>query len=110
MRTLNEIIEACKGNTPVTTEECMYAVCALEALSSIDRGSMMEMWEAAENNHEIYLMNRCEESIEMWKRALAISPRDWIGWNNDPSNTEYQERREMFNKIVSSHFKWVATE
>jgi hypothetical protein len=37
MRTLSQIIEAVKGNAPVDYTELRYALCAMEALSTLDK-------------------------------------------------------------------------
>lgn len=65
MRTLGEIIEAAKSGERPDYDELRLAVCAMDALMTFDRV----------------------------KRAMAKTPREYLGENYDPDSPAVQERR-----------------
>jgi hypothetical protein len=94
MRTLYEIIESAKSGEMPTHDECYWSVLALDALGTFDRMSFHRLVEG-----KIPAMVEYEESFNRIKRALNVSPKDWVGPNNDPSNVDYQKRRRVSMKI-----------
>jgi hypothetical protein len=80
MKRLKDIIDEVKSGGIPSVDELRYAVCALDALSTFDASDLRK--------------NRgWEESFNRWKRTLAVDPKQWVGWENDPDNPEYQKRR-----------------
>jgi hypothetical protein len=45
-----------------------------------------------------------EEEFRRFKTALTKSPKEWIGWDNDPSNPEYVKRIKVGRKFVDKFF------
>ena len=104
MRTLNEIIEATRNNEQPNYEELKYAVCALVALSTFDGMAIQNLAVAETEGKKPILTysarHQHEECHRRWKTALSKSPKEYIGWNNDPNNPEFIERLKLARKIV----------
>lgn len=104
MRTLFEIVEAAKVGEPTTHEECLYALLAYSGLSHFDHHALVRLAFNPSNFQTPQI--QAEESHRRWKLALAKSPKEWLGPNNDPANPECQKRvrlaRRLFDKISSS--------
>lgn len=82
MKKLTDIIDEVKEGGVPSVDELRYAVCALDTLSAFDASDLR-------NNRG------WEESFNRRKRALAVDPKKWVGWENDPDNPEYQKRRAL---------------
>jgi hypothetical protein len=104
MQTLGEIIELIKSGGEPTHDELYYSVLALEALSTFDSMGMREMVEKPDVRVRTpeYLL---DASWHRWKTALGKSPQEWVGWNNDPHNPEYQKGREFSKRLVDKVIK-----
>jgi hypothetical protein len=102
MRTLFEIIDAAKVGEPTTHEECLYALLAYSGLCHFDSSALRQL--AFEPSKFRTPERQAEESFKRWKAALAKSPKDWLGPDNDPANAECRERvrmaRRLFDKVV----------
>jgi hypothetical protein len=48
------------------------------------------------------------ESFNRYKSALQKSPKDYVGWNNDPMNPEYQKLRQAESKLFDKLFEKVS--
>jgi hypothetical protein len=94
VRTLGEIIELTRNGERPDYDELRYAICALDALSTFD-------------SHGLQRASNIEwgESFNRWKQALGKSPKDWIGWNNDPENPEFLARRRLVIKFTKKVMK-----
>lgn len=98
MRTLLEIIDSAKSGQMPSHEECYYAMLALSALHYFDHHVLSEL---DEKHRQAWWINlQINESFGRFKNALDKSPKDWIGWNNDPANPEYQKQRKIGKKIL----------
>jgi len=108
MQTLGEIIELIKSGGEPTHDELYYSVLALEALSTFDSMGMREMVEKPDVRVRTpeYLL---DASWHRWKTALGKSPQEWVGWNNDPHNPEYQKGREFSKRLVDRVIKSMET-
>jgi hypothetical protein len=102
MRTLFEIIEAAKDGSPTTHEECLYALLAYSSLASFDSSALRQL--AFEPSKIRTPQHQAEESFRRWKTALARSPKDWLGPDNDPANEACRSRvrlaRKLFEKVT----------
>lgn len=99
MRTLIEIIELIKDGGEPTREELYYSVLALEALNTFDSMDFRKILEKPNNKFLTpeYLAN---EQFNRNKKASSKSPKEWVGWNNDPHNPEYQKMRRFHKKLI----------
>ncbi len=93
MRTLGEIITAAKDGEKPSYDELLYALVALEALFTFDHSFVVEL--PYKPSHQKHPELWSEESFNRVKRAMEKPPKDWLGWNNDPANPEYQKRRKV---------------
>lgn len=99
MRTLSEIIDAAKDGEPTTHDECLYALLAYSALHYFAASQMRKVHEHP--NSRIYTPERMvEEEFTRFKAALNKAPKEWLGWNNDPKNPEYQRFRRMGKRLI----------
>lgn len=107
MRTLCEIVEDVKSGLIPSGNEMRYAICALDALLTFDQLALMRLDETEKENKPKILTGSAvwqhNESLKRNHTAFNKSPKEWIGWNNDPDNPEYIERRKaavnIFNRI-----------
>jgi len=107
MRTLSEIIESAKDGNMPTHEECYWAMLAVNAVAFLDHRALNEL-----ANRPSKLLSpkfQWEESFRRWKSALNRDPKSYVGWNNDPSNSDYQKMRSaslrLMNKIMDNQSK-----
>ncbi len=99
MRTLTDIIEVVRKNQECTQEGLIYSLIALEALSTFDSLSLQRL--AEESNKFRTPKGEYEESFRRWKTALNKSPKEWVGWENDPKNPECLKRRSISLKLIN---------
>jgi predicted RNA-binding protein len=97
MRTLFEIVEAAKIGDPTTHDECFYALLAYAGLAHFDASALRRL--AFEPSRFRTPAFEAEESFRRWKMALAKSPKDWLGPNNDPANEACRERVRMARRV-----------
>lgn len=107
MRTLMEITDAVLENQSATEEEVRYALIAFQSLATFDRMFLIRF--AAEDPKDrpsaLSANIQANECFKRWKRALAQDAKVWVGWNNDPANPEYQQRRKVALKIFEKAMK-----
>lgn len=103
MRTLSEIIDAAKDGSETTHEECLYALLAYSALHYFDNHAISRMAEKPDSKF-FTIEREHEESFRRFKAALGKSPKDYVGWNNDPKNPEHVKFVKMGRKLVDKIF------
>lgn len=101
---LNEIIEAVKAGDRPECDDLRYALCAMSALETFDRMAFMKLAGAEAEGKKPFLVTSAqwqwEEHFNRRKRAGEKPPKEYVGWNNDPDNPEYLERRKVSLKVV----------
>lgn len=109
MRTLGEIIEACRSGEKPSVDELRYAVCAMDALMTFDRQALWKLAEAEQEGKKPFMVYsgvwQRDENFGRVKRALEKTPKEYVGWNNDPDNPEFQERRGKSVRMMESMIK-----
>lgn len=101
MRTLLEIIEAARDGKEIGMEEATYALLALDALWGLERGSLLYICRNMSGPAAASLAgHEMSETLKRARTALNKDPKEWVGWNNDPKNPEYQERRKASFGLV----------
>lgn len=106
MRTLIEITEGAKDGKMPSHEECYWAMLALSHLHYFEVSDQRAM-NAASNNVRRKMI--ADEAFRRRKVAMSKSPKEWVGWSNDPCNPEYQKMRaiafEVFEKATGEKLK-----
>lgn len=102
--TLDEIVDAVRDGKRPEYDDLRYAICALHALSVFDRQVFMKLAEAEGSGKKPFMTTSAkwqwEEHFGRRQRAGAKPPKEYVGWNNDPDNPEFQKRRGIANKIM----------
>ncbi len=97
MRTLLEIIESAKDGNRPDYDECYYAVLVLSYLHGFDWQDLLVVGGGVGVS---MLKSRAAESFKRSKKAMSVSPKEYLGWGYDPANPEYQKQRALLaNKI-----------
>jgi hypothetical protein len=102
LRTLSEILDAAKDDQVTTHEECLYALLAMSALHHFDHMDVRRQGdpEAATHRAAFVMKAKAEESFRRFKIALDSDPKRYVGWNNDPKNPAYRQRRAGALKLL----------
>jgi hypothetical protein len=105
LRTLLEIILSVKDGEKPDYEELRYAVCALDGLRFFDFRALSNLAEGKrELKRPIYTYSaewQFQECAKRTERAMNKSPKEWVGWNNDPDNIEFLESRKISISIAN---------
>lgn len=102
MRTLYEIIEDVKDNKKPDYEELRYALLVYNFLFILDHRNLRNELLKEERPAKFIRELKAQNSFDMAKSALNKSPKEYLGWNSDPENPEYQKRRKMSEKIFDN--------
>jgi len=102
--TLDEIIETVKSNKPVDTEDMIYAILMLDSLWFFEKRAIRDLADAKRGIRKAMLngdpLFQEKESFRRTKISVDKNPKEWMGWNNDPKNPDYQNRKELGCKIL----------
>jgi hypothetical protein len=101
MRTLSEIIESVKTNEKPDYEELRYALIAMTYLMNDTSRWYRELLMGKMSPLMIEFMKK----ENRYGKALAMSPKEYIGWSNDPENPKYQQEHAVFQKIFDKAMK-----
>jgi len=94
MRTLLEIVEDCKtGNRP-DYEELRYSLLVFVFMFGMDHRALLDELLTDGETPTLIRRARAGASFDMYKAALEKSPKEYLGWENDPDNPEYQKLRK----------------
>lgn len=109
MKKLIDIIEAVKSNKRPDYEELRYAILALSALHTFEHRAISKLAEGERKKTRPFLVYSAEwqfkESFRRNKSAFNKSPKEWMGWSNDPENPDYQRLRAISNKLIDRVFE-----
>lgn len=105
MRNLSSIIEAARKNEVATNDELRYALVALASLFHFDHRALREELTKEKRTPEAFRTIKAEDSFNRYKKALDKSPKEWLGWENDPKNQDYQERIKQAERIFEKFEK-----
>lgn len=100
MRSLFEIVEDVKDNKKPDYEELRYALLVYSFMLSMDHRHLREELLKEERSAQFIREMKAQNSFDMFKGALNKSPKDYIGWGDDPENPEYQKFRVMGGKLL----------
>jgi len=80
-------------------DELRYALLAYVSMFNIEHRQLRDEL-SNENPQPKFIRDiKLKNSFDMYKGALSKSPKDWLGWNNDPDNPDYQKRMKMRVKM-----------
>lgn len=106
MRNLFEIIEECKLNGRPDYEELRYSVLVMTGILNMVNHELIKLYVEGKMPNEIIRKMKLENGIcTMYRKALNKSPKEYLGWNNDPENPEYQKFHTMGTKLVEMALK-----
>ena len=81
----------------VAADEATYAICALLSLLTFDGMDLMRLRKAEEDNLAKILTHSAvfvhEQMHARNRRAMSVSPKQWLGDANDPMNHDVQKRK-----------------
>lgn len=101
MRNLSDVIEDCKTNGRPDYEELRYSVLVMTGVLNMVNSELIKLYvEGKMPNKFIRKMKLDGGVCTMYRNALNKSPKDYLGWNNDPENPEYQKFHAMGNKLA----------
>jgi hypothetical protein len=105
LRTLSDIVENCKSGGLPDYEELRYALLVYEFMFNMDHRTLREELLSEKRSPLAIRELRANNSFNMFKKALNKSPKEYLGWNSDPGNPEYQKQRavaeRIFDKVMS---------
>lgn len=105
MKTLGEIVEAVRDGERPDYDDLRYAICAMEALAVFNRQAFMKLAETERDGKKPVLTRSAvwqwEEHFRREKIASDTPPKKYVGWNNDPDNPEFLERRKKSQQLMA---------
>lgn len=106
MRNLADIIEDCKLNNKPDYEELRYSVLIMTGILNLVNSELVKMYVEGNMPSEFIRKMKLEGgTCTMYHKALNKSPKEYLGWDNDPENPEYQKFHTMGNKLVEKALK-----
>lgn len=113
MKTLGEIIESARSGEKPDYDDLRYAVCAMDALMTFDRQAIWKLAEAEREGKKPVLVYsglwQRDENFGRIKRAMAKTPKEYVGANFDPDSPAVQERRRksiaLMDRFIASEVK-----
>lgn len=106
MRNLSEIIDDCKTNGRPDYEELRYSVLVMTGILNLVNSELTKLYVEGKMPPEFIRKLKLDGGIcSMYGKALNKSPKDYLGWNHDPENPEYQRFHAMCNKLVEKNLK-----
>ncbi len=102
MRNLADIIEDVKTNGKPDYEELRYSVLVLTSMMNM---ASMTIRGLKPDTKEVFLNMKKDNIHRMYHTALNKSPKEYLGWNDDPENPEYQRFHAIGSKLVDKALK-----
>ena len=102
MKKLSEIIDYCKRNKEVDAYDLKYAVVALTYLLNMANSKLLKFYKNDMNKLDKLIL---ENHYKACNAAMNKPPKEWLGWNNDPENPEYQKFHAWGSKLVDKAMK-----
>lgn len=105
MKNLYDIIEECKLNGRPEYDELRYALLAVSCILNLVNGELTELYYKGKMPNEFVRKLKLDGICSMYRNALKKPPKEYLGWNNDPENPEYQKFHKMGSKLVEKALK-----
>ncbi|OPX46407.1 hypothetical protein CLHUN_02230 [Ruminiclostridium hungatei] len=101
MRNLSEIIEDCKSNARPDYEELRYSVLVMTGVLNLVNHELTKLYVEGKMPPEFIRKLNLDGGIcSMYGKALNKPPKEYLGWNHDPENPEFQKFYAMGSKLV----------
>lgn len=107
MRNLSDIIEDCKINGRPDYDELRYSLLVMTGVLNMVNSELAQIYVSGELPHPIKRQIALKGGgvCNMYHAALNKPPKEYLGWNHDPENPEYQRFHAMGNKLVEKALK-----
>jgi hypothetical protein len=106
MRTLYDIIEATKKNERPEYDELRYSILVMTGILNLVNHELAEIYVTGKMPSEFSRKLKLSGgSVTMYGEALRKPPKEYLGWNNDPENPDYQRFHEIGLKLVDKALK-----
>jgi hypothetical protein len=105
MRTLYDIIEATKKNEKPEYDELRYSLLALTGILNLVNSELTTLYVEGKMPNEFIRKLKLDGICSMYGKALRKPPKEYLGWNNDPENPDYQRFHEIGLKLVDKALK-----
>lgn len=101
MRNLSQIIEDCKINGRPDYDELRYSVLVMTGILNLVNSELTKLYVEDNMPNEFIRKIKLDSGIcSMYGKALNKSPKEYLGWNHDPENPEYQRFHAIGSKLV----------
>jgi len=105
MRNLADIIEDCKTNGKPDYEELRYSVLVMTGVLNLVNNELVKLYVEGKIPNELIRKMKLDGICSMYGKALNKSPKEYLGWNNDPKNPDYQRFHKIGMKLVDKALK-----
>ena len=106
MRILLDIIEDCKTNGRPDYEELRYSLLVMTGVLNMVDGELTRLYVEGKMPSEFIRKMKLDGGIcNMYHNALNKPPKEYLGWNNDPENPDYQKFHAIGSKLVDKALK-----
>lgn len=105
MRTLAEIIEDCKTNGRPDYDELRYSLLVMTGVLNLVNSELTNLYFEGKMPQEFIRKLKLDGICSMYGKALNKPPKEYLGWNNDPENPEYQKFHAMASRLVDKALK-----
>ena len=90
MRNLFDIIEDCKTNGKPDYEELRYSVLVMTGILNMVNSELTKLYADGKMPNEFVRKMKLNGICSVYCNALKKSPKEYLGWDNDPENPDYQ--------------------
>lgn len=105
MRNLSQIIEDCKTNGRPDYEELRYSLLVMTGVLNMVNGELGKLYVEGKMPNELVRKLKINGICSMYSKALNKPPKEYLGWNMDPENPEYQRFHAIGTKLVDKALK-----
>jgi len=105
MRTVGDILEAVKDGEQPSFDEMKYCLLAIEALHFFNLRAIKYL---SEDKTLFSPKKEKEEALNRMERCLNTGAKEYVGWENDPDNPDFQKNRKNMKKLLDKLSKTVS--
>ncbi len=105
MRNLSDIIEDCKLNKRPDYNELRYSLLVMTGVLNMVNNELIKLYVEGKMPNELVRKLKLDGICTMYRKALNKPPKEYLGWNSDPENPEFQKFYAMVSKLVEKALK-----